>query len=302
MNSYAYNESALRKYLLGELSGKDLDELERDYLAHDDVLERLLVVEDELTEQYASGALSAAERLQFERQLRAAPGNRERLKNAQALLTVAGSRNSSRLSFKRPPSEKWTSRFGFLSQRNTLAFAALILLVVCAGIAVRLWQRSAESKRTAAANELHQQPETQASLPIQPTDEPPQLPAKTEPAVTPPTAERPRLATFVLPMTVVRGQGGTTFVLKRGVETVQLQTQTAGGYKTYRAELQSADGDPLKNFSRVKPRRTGMGDVLLFSVPARLLNQTDYALKVSGVTPEGQLEDAGQFSFRILKE
>jgi hypothetical protein len=306
MNSDAYNDNALKKYLLDEFSGKELDELERAYLADSDLLERLLVVEDDLLDQYARGELTATERAQFERQLLATPGQRERLVNARVLLAVTRAQRSASDDSKQFLSDKWTSWLGVLSQRSALAFATLFLLVVTAGIGVRVWQRNAELKRIQAEGKLPQpkQPEPQPTLQAQQSDERQQV---TKPADSPATSVRtepaPQVATFVLPMTLTRSDGATTFTLKPGVETVRLQAQVAhGGYKTYRAELQSADGDHIQSFKGLKPQRTANGYALLINAPAKLLSRSDYILKLSGVTDEGRLEDAGFFSFRIVKE
>jgi hypothetical protein len=306
MNSDAYNETALKKYLLGEFSGKELDELERGYLADSDLLERLLVVEDDLIDQYARGELNPTERQQFERQLLASPGQRERLVNARVLLAVARAKRSAPVSSKQALSDKWTSWVGVLSQRSALAFVTLLLLVIGGGIAVRVWQRNAELRRIQAQSQLPpgKQPEAQPTLQAQQNQETPPVPKKAEsPATLIRTERAPQVATFVLPMTLTRGDSATTFVLKRGIETVRLQVQVAGGdYKTYRAELQSADGDHIQSLRGLKPQRTANGNVLSLNVPAKLLSRSDYILKLSGVTDDGHLEDAGLYSFRIVRK
>ena len=128
MNSNAYNETALKKYLLGEFSGKELDELERGYLADSDLFERLLVVEDDLLDQYARGELSVTERQQFERQLLATPRQRQSLVNAQVLLAAARAKKSAPVRSEQFVRDKWTWGSSVLGRRRALAFAALFLL------------------------------------------------------------------------------------------------------------------------------------------------------------------------------
>ncbi len=304
MNSAAHNDNALKKYLLGELSGTELDTLETQYLADGDLFERLLVVEDDLLDQYVRGQLTATEHKQFERQLLATPGQRERLVSAKVLLAVARSRRAARVTSKQFLPGKWTSWRVVLSQRSALAFVTLLLLVIAGGIAVRVRQQNAELKRIQAASQLPQgkQPEAQPTLQAQQNEEKQQPPKKIESPVMPIRTERAtQVATFVLPLTLTRSSGSaTTFVLKHGVETVRLQAQVAvAGYKNYRAELQSADGDHIQSFTRMKPQRTPNGYAILINVPAKLLSRSDYILKLSGVTDDGRLEDAGFFSFRI---
>lgn len=307
MNSDAYNDTALKKYLLGELSGQELDELERQYLADSGLFERLLGVEDDLLDQYARGELNVTERQQFERQLLASPGQRERLVNAKVLLAVASAKRSAPVTPKQFLSDKRRSWLSVLGQRSTLAFVTLLLLVITAGIAVRVWQRNAELKRIQAESQLPQgkQPEAQATLQAQQSEEKQQLPKKAEaPAIPTRTERAAQVATFVLPITLMRSSGSaTTFALRPGVEIVHLQAQVAdAGYKTYRAELQSADGDHIQTFTGVKPQRTANGDVLILNVPPKLLGRSDYILKLTGIGEGGQLEEAGFFSFRITRE
>jgi hypothetical protein len=307
MNRDEYNDAALKQYLLGELSGKELDALERQYLADSDLFERLLVVEDDLIDQYARGELNPTESKAFERQSLATPGQRERLVNAQVLLAVARGQRSAPVRPKQFFSNKRRSWLSVLGQRNTLAFATLLLLVVTAGIAVRWWRRNCEPAQIPAGSQLSQrkQPETQVALPGQPGDEKPPLPKQPESPVLPGKTERaPQIATFILPMTLTRSSGSANFfVLKPAIETVHLQALVArGSYKTYRAELQSADGDHLQSFTGMKPHPAANADMLLLNVPAKLLSRSDYILKVTGIGEGGRPEDAGFFSFRIVKE
>lgn len=300
-----HNDVALKRYLLGELFGTELDELERQYLADSGLFAQLLVVEDELIDEYASGELNQTERAQFERQVLATPGLRERLLNAKALLAVARTtQRSVPLNRQQTLTGKWKLWVGVMGQRSALAFATLVVLLIGGGIAVRLWQRNTELKRIEAQRRLSpsQPPEAAVTLQAQQGNEKQQLPGKAE---SPPTitARAPQVVTFILPMVVTRGESATTFALKPGIETVRLHVQIPGAdYKTYRVELQSADGEHIQSFKKMKPQRTSNGDVLILNVPARSLIRSDYTVKLTGVIGDGHLEDAGSYSFRVIKE
>lgn len=306
MNKTPHNDVVLKKYLLGELFGTELDELERQYLANSRLFEQLLVVEDDLIDQYACGELNPTERTHFERQLLATPGQRERLVNAKVLLAVARAQRSVPVTTEQALSGKWTSWVGVLNQRSAFAFVTLLLLVIGGGIAVRLWQRNVELKEIEAQSQPPpgKQPEAPVTLQAQQGNEKQQPPKKDEQSAAPTKTERaPQVATFVVPMTLTRGERATSFVLKPGIETVRLHVQIASdNYKTYRAELQSADGDHIQTFSGMKPQHAANGYTLLLNLPAKLLNRSDYILKLSGIGEGGLAEDAGFFSFRIVKE
>jgi hypothetical protein len=90
MTSRKSGGDALRRYLLGDLTERDRQSLERVLLASGVALEEVLALEDELRYEYAQGGLSPEERRRFEeRFLRTAEGGR-RLERAQALLASLG--------------------------------------------------------------------------------------------------------------------------------------------------------------------------------------------------------------------
>ena len=67
-NERLQNEEQLRRYLLGQCSPNESDEVELAMVSEGEVADLLAVLEDELTEDYVSGALNDSERAAFERQ------------------------------------------------------------------------------------------------------------------------------------------------------------------------------------------------------------------------------------------
>lgn len=309
MDREVHNETVLKRYLLGEVSSDECDKIEREYLANKDCFEQLLAVEDDLLDEYARGELSAHEREQLERKLFAAPQQREKLRHARVFQESMRRQRLESKPAKKPAFSKTASWLGVLTQRRIIALATVLLLVSAAWLAIRVWQRNAQLQPIQAGGpqseekqpQLPSTPETLQRVNNQPIEH-----AGLKPAASPSqsqSASAPFIATFVLPMTLTRGDTATTFVLKPGIETVRLQAQIAGaGYKTYRAELQSADGDHIQSFTGLKPQHAANGYALLINVPAKLLSRSDYILKLSGIVEGGRLEEAGFFSFRITRE
>jgi hypothetical protein len=104
-------------------------------------------------------------------------------------------------------------------------------------------------------------------------------------------------------LTATRGGGqATSFTLKRGIDMVQLQAQiTDDEYKSYQAELQSADGASVYALTKLNARKTAKRSAVLLRIPAKLFKGTDYVLRISGVAGNGQLEPTGVYSFRIVR-
>src|SRR5262245_30384417 len=77
---------AVVRYLLGELTEQECDELEGAYFAITDGFEELQVVEQELMDVYVAGELFAERRLRFES--RQVPGEHRDVRFARALRVV----------------------------------------------------------------------------------------------------------------------------------------------------------------------------------------------------------------------
>src|SRR5947199_3004380 len=75
----------IKKYLLGQLAGADLAEIERRLLTDDEFYEEVQIMEDELVDEYVNSELSADERRLFEKNFLADPESRHKLRLGRAL-------------------------------------------------------------------------------------------------------------------------------------------------------------------------------------------------------------------------
>src|SRR5437773_1918909 len=130
MDKNVYSDTALKQYLLGEISEAERDQIEQQYLANKDSFDQLLAVEDDLVDEYARGELGAREREQFERKLLATPLQREKLRQTRRLLESmrAHTLNATR-ALKREPA-KATSWFSIFGARRMPAFAGAFALLL----------------------------------------------------------------------------------------------------------------------------------------------------------------------------
>src|ERR1051325_4584494 len=78
-------EQILKRYLLGDLSEEEVEQIELSLLLDHKNLEELIIIEETLIDEYLEGALSKHERIKFEGHFLAAPENRKELLLAKTL-------------------------------------------------------------------------------------------------------------------------------------------------------------------------------------------------------------------------
>jgi hypothetical protein len=84
-----FDDSGLRRYLLGLLPEGEAEALEEAYLARPEVWERLRGIEDDLLDDYAGGRLGPADSAAFESRYLASSPLRDRVTAARALRLAA---------------------------------------------------------------------------------------------------------------------------------------------------------------------------------------------------------------------
>lgn len=122
-----------------------------------------------------------------------------------------------------------------------------------------------------------------------------QVPAKPPP--------QPGIAMFVLMPGLVRG-GGAANKLEIAPGTSQLRLRVdleKDAYRSYRAVLQTADGDEVWSGRAAQAQRIGSGGAVVLRVPAELLSKGDYILTLSGVTAGGTVEEVGEYSLSVVR-
>lgn len=146
------NEKNLRSYLLGTLPQERAERFEERLLKEDDLVEELIVIEDELIEDYARNALSVSDRKQFENHFLSNP------KRKRKLMLVRGLR-------------KYTADIGYVSTSDksparpwyfpslSLQWKAVVAVLLIAGLGVIGWRvyfnRNDVDKGLLALNEAY---------------------------------------------------------------------------------------------------------------------------------------------------
>jgi hypothetical protein len=308
------------------MSETELDRFERDYLTNEDLFNELQEVEEELIDDYASGALTAEQRESFEKYFLRSSARREKLAFARAMTERAVVWQSGTLvSTDRPvldptlvQSPHYSSSFWrrpVPAWRQWLAIAAAVVLAVGLGI---FWLRDRELQRQLKVADgnyarLRQEVDTQSKMT-----------AETKLALAAEQQQTQLLESQVdqlqtspadkIGATIVNIVLGIDYLISstRGAEKKVKTVAVSPNARVVRLNLNvgASSFDSfnilLRRIDRVVWRRTGLkakaaGDLrkLNLSIPAEILTPGDYELLLLGAPTEGDAQLIGRYFLKI---
>jgi len=316
------NHELIVQYLLGELSEQEKMLLEQQYFDDDDFFEELLVVEGELIDAYVRDELSGRERERFEAHFLASPRQRQRVALARALVeyVTESSAPVSPAADSRKPVTWWQYLLDILGNKNWTimpAFAAAVLVILVVGSlliiqTLRLRNR-VEQVQTERAELLRREQELQRQLAEQGTlneqlaDELQRERSQRElleQELAKPQRSALSAVTFVLTPDLVRGADEPKkLTIPQRADFVRMQLYLDGDdYKSYRAVLETVEGNKVWSSGSLKARPNNSGKVVTLGLPASLFVRGDYILTLSGVKADGSLENVGEYYFNVVKK
>lgn len=148
-------KEGIRRYLLGQLPDGAREEIERDLMAKEEVFAELLIIEDELTDEYISESLSPDERANFETHFLAAPERQDNLLFARALNRYVTTHPSEHGDIARSPVPE-----PLAGQTRLVRWAAVVVLLAILAGALWFFFPRQPSSRTFAALTLAASPNT----------------------------------------------------------------------------------------------------------------------------------------------
>ena len=272
MEQKTHEEGDLRGYVLGLLPQERLRPLEERLLTDSAFYEELLIVEEELVEEYLAGGLAEHERAVFEARFANTPSGRREVRFAGALKayvavnTPAAAERPAEPSAKPPREAEAPAKGGgfFARLRGPvyglpLAGAAILLVCAASWLAVTYLR--------------------------------------------PPSGPGQVLTVLLTPGGATRGGGNVQeVVVPSGTYELRLQLKvTADGFQHYSAALRRADGTAPLTAERLKPESAADGEpVVVVSVPSRDAPPGDYQLSLSGVSASGELESVSSYRFKVI--
>lgn len=311
------DDSAIKRYLLGELTEEDQQTLEERLLTDNGYFERLQLLEDELVDDYARGSLTPGEQEKFDSFFLCTPERYQKLRFASALkkyVSTAPVANQSRVVDTDPRvMSSWQLLKLSLFGRNPVlgySLAAVLLLIALGGAwsMDRYWRLQDQlegiiAKNSTTEEELQRRLGEQRARSGQLAEE---LERERRRRVLPEQAHGalpPTTLSFVLTPGLVRGSAPANRVpISSSTSLIRLELQTAGdNYQSYRAELYADGGAEILIQNMLKARTTAGNTVVVVNLPAESISQGDYYAKLSGHTSAGDTENLGTYQFRVIK-
>ena len=278
-----YDETEIRRYLLGELDEEPSAALERDYFAREDLFDRVWAAENDIVDEYLSGRLSAHQRDRFERHYLASPGHRDRVAAARALRSLAAASAAAK-----PAGQWWWPTigraFGKWPPAWTPAVAAAVLVLAAGG----LWIVRSSSRA---------QPPLSGRAPesLRPAQSPPDASAEAPPRA-------PVTITVILSAINLRGtDDATSVIIPQGTDLVVLQLEgdrAAPRFERGRGVVRTLSG----NETWSGPAVAGDGASPSFArvdVPADRLTPDDYIVALFDTAASGIETERYRYFLRV---
>jgi hypothetical protein len=318
MKDVADNEKLLIQYLLGNLPEEQQERIEGEFLRDDQSYEQLLALEDELFYDYAQNKLSAGDREQFEKRFLSSEGNRKRAILASSLARkmseAAPVETAEKGAAGREPQPFWRSLKSYFVAQNAalrVSLAALAIMslasiwLVIGIIRLRNEFNQFQAQRDAQEGRLRQQAQQDRAR----ADE---LNLKLEREIDENAILRQEfdkmqakkdlsVISLVLNPATVRDQapGMKKLYLPpgAGLLKLRLKLKSEPEYKSYQVTLLTVEGDEKWSQDMLRAQRTSSGRSVALSLPARILAEGDYELRLKGYAADGTLEETRDYYY-----
>jgi len=252
----------LRAYLLGTLDGDHKTQFEERILTEPSVYQELLLVEEELIDQYLAGDLSAVEQQQFESHFLITAERQKNLRFGKLLQKYA---DSHRNLTEEPQIQSFA-----LPQKPARRWAWVGIFAAIFGCAGILFVRGLVNKRE-AASVVQQNASRVMTVTLAPGS------AGTE-----------------------RSNMQRVIVSPKGTE-IKLELElTNPTFYNYKSEL-FRENKSLQIADELRIEAKGEQHVVPFTVTGEMLSPGDYQVKLSGVLDSGADEFIDNYSFRVIE-
>jgi hypothetical protein len=326
------DESLIRQYLLGELSPEEQEPIEKRVLSDDASFETFLLVEDELMDQYVRGGLNREETRLAEKHFLASPERQRSLRFAKAFQRYVGSTPAQTFPQQSPnPSElSWWQKFPLTLRLHnpivaTSLIAALLLLLAGnvwmlaklrrspSGDAAAVQAKNEELQKDLArqrdrndelAKELSRAQNEKAQVEQQLAEVKGEQKPAPSPVAPGATGSNSPMLSFVLTSNRVRGSDGqsSTVPVPSNTRNIQLRlVLDSDEYKDISAVVHQVGGPDVHRVDRVNSRTGKHGPEVSITLPVADLEPGDYLVELIGRTSTGEVEGAGKFYFRLVK-
>jgi len=303
MKEQLVNDDLARRFLLGQVSPQEKDEIAELAFADPDTFSRLESVEDDLIDEFLQDELSPAERENFETHFLAQPGRRKNLKLSRALQHYIGNED---IPVPIVVPDNRVSVLGlFMISRPVLRFSLVAAILIGPVFAIWMFVSLREAQQP-PAYEARQEPAATPTpeMTSVPTAEPSPSAAPDDNknrAPSPQKHETLPVYAVLMPLGPTRSGAQPLVLPSKGANVfVALPLFNKTTYNSYNATLQSDDETVLKSWSTLNERQLRPGRSLLVDIPIALLKpQALYRITVSGRSADGTLHEVDRYAFQV---
>lgn len=329
MNLTDKNEILIRRFLLGEVTEQEREQVEMQLMTDRQYLDHILRREEGLIDEYVRGELGRNEREPFETHFLSAPERRDKLEFAESLnryiaearslkpadtvvadSTAAGARDA---------------RFWFVQPltRPAIALLAVATLILIAGAVILLAENARlreqllerQANLSQAEEGLRQQLDEQMGrneeLARQLEQSRKEM-SRIEQELARLNQEKSRhrespeyiIASLILAPGSVRDKGQINRVdLTTDIQQLRLELKLQGeNYQSYRVEVRTVEGKSIWKEVNLKARQRAGEKTVVTMLPAGHLPEGDYLVTLSAAAPGRDYEEVATYYFTILRE
>jgi len=314
MDIKAKDPSVLQKYLLGNMSPEEQEELELWLMSNEDAYDLMEAAEDDLIDASLAGRLSADDLNRFNTHFLAAPERRRKVQFSRSFRRAIDAFSPTSSGFSpSTPSSTWTRLLDALRYRPALAFAssALVLLLVITSVAslIRTAQlqrelnsvtnrlASSEGDRENLRGQLEKSQSAEKTLQAQ-------LDALQGSNVGPKSSSAPVLLALSLMPGITRSSSNLPQItLTPAASGVQFSlVLTDDNFAAYRASLMNADGREILSRDKIAPTASREGKTVKVTIPAENFATGDYSFGLFGIPASGVPENVGRYYFHAVRQ
>ena len=307
------DEKILRKYLLGELSPEEQQEVELQLMSDEDAYDLLVAAEDDLIDASIAGKLKGDELERFNNYFLAAGERQRKLQFGRSLERFVRDSPRSAASPESPARDVfWGAVANFLRYRPAIAYAASAVVVLM--IVGSIWsvfrivelQRQLHSATAQLADVGRERDETRRQLgESESLGE--RMRAQVQALEETLGATKSSVPQALLAFNLIPGLSRSSSDIPRIVITPRtrlVQFSLAlldDNYDRYRVVLLDARDQALRTWDGLRSTAAGPNKAVVLTLPSDLLSSGEYSLNLSGITGSQQPEGINSFHFRVLR-
>src|SRR5215831_1296816 len=290
----------LTRYLLGEMSEAEQTQLEVRYFANAQLFAELCACRNDLIDNYVSGALSGAMRERFEAAIEKSWAMNERIRFAETLQEALNSRGPNKVA---PPAIAGRSPWRSLPRnyRYAVPATALLLLLLLGGA---LWLRHRQSERSANSSGVDAQASTPDSIEKGGAVNPSRNNEAAAPTQSSPPPNSAAVVTIALTSDPVRSAGshGRELLISNDKTIIQLRLVVRPPQQhEYFAVLKTPNEFEISKNNQLPALPNSDGTTVDLFLPAERMPDGDYIVRLSALTSDDKVVNAGDYYFRVRK-